>query len=118
MRLRFPPASAALLMICCAACPDEVKTSAAPGTAVKMVEVTDRGFEPARIEVEAGKPVTLRFTRKTAQTCGEAVLIDGDPVEHRLPQNKSVDVQVTAPRSGELAFVCGMHMMRGVLVAR
>ena len=94
--------------------------SAAPGSAsiIKEMAVTERGYSPARLEVEGGKPFILRVTRKTADTCGAALLVDGDPVEHLLPEGRAVDVRVTPPKSGELAFTCGMHMMHGVLVAR
>ena len=93
------------------------KPEAAKDPGVVEIAVTDRGFEPARLEVRGGQPLTLRFTRKTAAACGEAVLIDGDPVEHRLPKDLPVDVHVTPPKSGTLAFQCGMHMMNGTLVA-
>ena len=51
-----------------------------------------------------------------AQTCADAVDIQGDPVRHMLPLNAPVDVKVTAPRSGELAFACPMNMFRGAIV--
>jgi len=85
---------------------------------VKEIAVTERGYEPNRVEVEGGIPVVLRFTRKTADSCGEAVIVQGDPVTHMLPVNRAVDVKVTPPKSGELAFACGMGMMHGVLVVR
>ncbi len=115
MRPSFPFACLASLAL---ACSEKQAPAASTGVEVKTVDVTDRGYEPARIEVKGGEPVTLRFIRKTAETCGESVLIDGDPVAHRLPLGRAIDVQVLAPRTGEIAFVCGMHMMRGVLVAR
>lgn len=90
----------------------------ASGMPVKEIAVTERGYEPNRVEVEAGKPVVLRFTRKTSETCGEAVVVEGDPVSHMLPVNRPVDVKVTAPKSGELTFACGMGMMHGVLHVR
>jgi plastocyanin domain-containing protein len=33
-----------------------------------------------------------------------------------LPLNAPVDVKVTAPPSGELAFACPMNMYRGAIV--
>lgn len=86
----------------------------APG--VVEVQVTARGFEPDRIELAAGKPVTLRFTRKVAQTCADAVDVQGDPVRHMLPLGAPVDVRVTPPLSGQLAFACPMNMFRGTIV--
>jgi plastocyanin domain-containing protein len=89
---------------------------AVPQSGVSEITVTGKGFEPDRIRVKAGQQVTLRFTRKAAETCADAVLVQGDPVRHMLPLNAPVDVKVTAPPSGELAFACPMNMYRGAIV--
>jgi plastocyanin domain-containing protein len=83
---------------------------------VAEITVTDKGFEPDRIQAASGKPLTLRFTRKAAQTCADAVEVQGDPVRHMLPLNVPVDVKVSPPKSGELAFACPMNMYRGAIV--
>ena len=86
------------------------------GALVVEVSVTSKGFEPARVEVASGRPLILRITRKVAETCADAVDVQGDPVRHMLPLDRAVDVRVTAPPSGELAFACPMNMYRGALV--
>src|SRR5256885_6010893 len=83
---------------------------------VAEITVTEKGFEPDRVQAAAGQQLTLRITRKAAQTCADAVEVQGDPVRHMLPLNASVDVKVTAPRSGQLAFACPMNMYRGAIV--
>ena len=80
------------------------------------IAVTEKGFEPERVQVKPGEQVTLRFTRKAEKTCADAVSVQGDPVRHMLPLNAPVDVKVTAPKSGELAFACPMNMYRGAIV--
>jgi plastocyanin domain-containing protein len=80
------------------------------------IAVTEKGFEPERVQVKSGEQVTLRFTRKVERTCADAVNVQGDPVRHMLPLNAPVDVKVTAPKSGELAFACPMNMYRGAIV--
>lgn len=80
------------------------------------VKVTAKGFEPDRISVAPGKPITLRFTRTVAETCADAVNVQGDPVKHLLPLNAPVDVKVTPPASGQIAFACPMNMYRGAIV--
>jgi len=89
---------------------------AGPASGVIEVQVTAKGFEPDRIEVAPGKPVTLRFTRKVAETCADAVDVQGDPVRHMLPLGAPIDVKVTPPASGQLAFACPMNMYRGAVV--
>lgn len=83
---------------------------------VKEVTVTEKGFEPDRIEVAPGQQVLLRITRKVQETCADAVDVQGDPVRHMLPVGKAVDVKLTAPQSGEIAFACPMKMVHGAIV--
>ena len=101
-----------LTLLVSAAC--RSATPVASGTV--DVKVTDKGFEPDRISVPPGKPITLRFTRTAAETCADAVDVQGDPVRHKLPQNAPIDVKVTPPASAQLAFACPMNMYRGAIV--
>lgn len=75
--------------------------------------MTDKGFEPSTVEVTPSQPVVLRFTRKVAETCADAVDVQGDPVRHMLPLGAAIDVKVNAPASGEVAFACPMRMYKG-----
>jgi plastocyanin domain-containing protein len=106
----------ALLLGCRETAKPPPTQAASGGPPVKEVAVTVKGFEPARIEVAAGQPVVLRFTRKVAETCADAVDVQGDPVRHMLPLDRPVDIRVTAPASGEVAFACPMKMYRGVVI--
>ena len=80
--------------------------------------VADGVYTPARIEVPAGKPVTLRFLRQDANPCAEKALFDGLGISADLPIGKPRDVVVTPPQPGEYEFTCQMRMYRGVLVAK
>jgi plastocyanin domain-containing protein len=100
------------------ACKEQAPATTPDGVPIREIAVTDRGYEPSRLDVAAGKPLVLRVTRKSPGSCGEALLVEGDPVEHKLPLNTPMDIKVAPPKAGELAFTCGMKMMRGVLVAR
>ena len=96
-------------------------TSAASGAlAERTVEITadDKGFTPSRIEAKAHEPLVLRFTRTVENTCADQVMFKGDPVKHNLPLGKTIEVRVTAPESGALAFACGMNMYRGSVVVQ
>jgi plastocyanin domain-containing protein len=81
--------------------------------------IVDNGvYTPARIEVPAGKPVTLRFVRKDPSPCAEKALFDDLGISADLPVGKPLDVTLTPPRPGEYEFTCQMRMYRGMLVAR
>src|SRR5439155_22770976 len=91
-------------------CKQQLPAPAQSGVA--DVTVTEKGFEPERIQVKAGQQVTLLFTRKVAQTCADAVDAQSDQVRHMLPVNAHGDVKVTSQNSGELAVACRMNMDR------
>ena len=80
--------------------------------------VADGVYTPARIEVPAGKPVTLRFLRQDSNPCAGKVLFDGLGVSADLPIGKPLDVVVTPPQPGEYEFTCQMRMYRGTLVVK
>ena len=94
------------------------KAERAAGTQPIEITVEDGVYTPARIEVAAGKPVTLRFIRKDPSPCAEKALFDSLSVSADLPIGKPMDVIVTPPQPGEYEFTCQMRMYRGMLVAR
>jgi plastocyanin len=82
------------------------------------ITVSREGFSPARIEVPAGKPVRLAFTRLDAQNCGSAVVFPDLGLRKTLPVGKTVVVELPARPAGELRFACGMGMYKGAVVVR
>ena len=81
------------------------------------VKVTEKGFEPAKVELRAGTPAQLTFTRVTDATCATEVVFPSLKVRKSLPRGQPVEVRFT-PASGEIAFACGMDMLKGAVVAR
>ncbi|MFW6049568.1 MAG: cupredoxin domain-containing protein [Myxococcota bacterium] len=80
------------------------------------IEVKDSGYEPSSVEAEAGQPLTLAFERVTERGCGEKVVIPSFGIERDLPVGEKVEVELTPEESGELAFTCGMNMLKGKIV--
>ena len=87
----------------------------APSNGPVEVRVGAAGFYPSRIEVTADTPIRLRFLRTSADTCGKQVVFPSLGITRDLPLNKPVDIDLVAPR-GELAFTCGMRMLKGAVV--
>ena len=81
------------------------------------VTVDAAGFHPATIHARAGQSLTLVFTRTAAVECAREVVIPDAQVRRELTLNQPVEIPVTAPPSGTLAFACGMDMLRGAIVA-
>jgi plastocyanin domain-containing protein len=87
-------------------------TAAPKGKTIEMA-VTEKGFEPAAVNVKKGEPVTLVITRKTDATCAKEIVIDEHKVQTKLPLNKAVKVTFTPSKSGELKYGCAMGKMIG-----
>jgi len=108
----------ALLVTACA----KKETAPVPSSGGKVqIAVTEKGFEPDSVDVPAGKPVTIVFTRKTDQTCAKSVVLtleDGKKVEKQLPLDTPVEVATTFPKPGKLGYACGMDMLKGTIVVQ
>lgn len=81
--------------------------------------VVDQGvYDPAHIELNAGKTTLLRFIRKDPSPCAEMVLIDALGISVELPLDRPRDVAVTPVQPGHYAFTCQMQMYRGELIVK
>lgn len=81
------------------------------------VEAGKSGYVPERIVGKPGEKLMLVFKRTVEGEClAELKTPDGKLV--KLPMNETVEVPITVPQSGELAFACGMDMFKGVIVAQ
>src|SRR4051812_18944431 len=89
-------------------------TPAADGTV--QIHATEEGFEPSRIEVKAGQPVKLVFTRVAEKTCMDGVVFPDLHLEKDLPLNVPVTVEVTPQAGGTIRFQCPMAMGKGAVV--
>lgn len=83
------------------------------------VDVEVRGsYSPDRVEVQAGKPVRLTFTRTEANVCTAQVVFPDFGIVKDLPVGRAVPVEITPTQPGEYEFHCGMNMVRGRLVVK
>lgn len=118
VRNLFLPMAAALSAITGAASASPTPSTPAPRIAIA---VTADGFVPGNISVQAQKPVTLVFTRKTDTTCAKSVIVEIDKsrnIERDLPLNEPVEIAVTFPRAGTLSYACSMDMVKGVVLVQ
>ncbi len=83
-----------------------------------QIKVTASGYEPDSVQAEAGKPITLVFTRVTDEGCGNKVVLPDFNIERDLPLNQPVEITITPQRAGEFRITCGMKMFKGKIVVR
>jgi plastocyanin domain-containing protein len=80
------------------------------------IKVTSKGFEPPIVRLHAGDRLTLLITRKTDQTCATEIVIPSLGTKEPLPLNKTVRIYLGILDPGQLAFACGMGMVKGAIV--
>ena len=91
----------------------------APSAAQSVrITVTEKGFEPDRVSLRTGIPAQLTFVRTTDKTCGTEVVFPSLSLKRALPLNEPVVVEFTPASTGEVAFTCGMNMLKGVVVVQ
>lgn len=76
-----------------------------------VLSVTELGFEPSVVRVQAGKAVTLVVTRQTENTCATELVLPEAGVKVALPLHVPVAVTFLPAKSGTLRYGCGMQMM-------
>src|SRR2546423_5420081 len=59
------------------------------------VDLTERGYEPARIRLRRGVPARVTFTRKVSATCGKEIVLPDYGIRRDLPLNEPVVVEFT-----------------------
>jgi plastocyanin domain-containing protein len=84
---------------------------------VRTVEmaVTEDGFVPAKVQASKGEKLRLVITRKTDRTCATEIVIKEAGIDTKLPLGKTVTVELTPKKSGELKYACGMDMITGII---
>lgn len=96
---------------------ETVGTAEIPSNATKIT-VSSAGFEPSEIKVKKGEPISLAFYRKDSNNCGDEVVFPKLNIKKQLPVGQTVLVEITPQESGELAFTCGMNMMKGKILVQ
>ena len=86
------------------------------GVHTAKIVVSEHGYEPAKVTLRAGVTVRLTFVRTTDKTCGTEVVFPLLNIKRALPLNQAVDIDFVPAQTGEVAFACGMNMLRGVIV--
>jgi RND family efflux transporter MFP subunit len=82
------------------------------------VTVTEKGFEPSRVQVRGGASTRITFVRTSDKSCATEVLFPSLNIKRALPLNEPVVVEFTPSKDREIAFACGMNMLKGSVVVQ
>jgi membrane fusion protein, heavy metal efflux system len=94
-------------------------TSSAPNmndVHAATIAVTEKGFAPDKVLVRAGVPARLIFVRTTDNTCATEVVFPSLNVKRALPLNQPIAIEFTPATAGDVTFMCGMKMLKGLVV--
>jgi plastocyanin domain-containing protein len=80
------------------------------------IVVSEKGFEPDKVSLRSGSPARLTFVRTTDKTCATEVVFPSLNIKRVLPLNEPVAIEFTPEKTGDVAFACGMNMLKGVVV--
>ena len=74
------------------------------------------GYTPDTVVVERGPPVRLLFRREESSACSEQVVLGDFGKSARLPQGRTVAIELLPTEAGSYPFTCQMSMLRGTLI--
>ena len=89
-----------------------------PDVQEATIAVADQSFEPSRLTLRAGVPARLTFVRTSEKTCATSVVFTSLKMTKELPLHEPVTIEFTPAQTAELAFACGMNMLRGTIVIK
>ena len=82
------------------------------------INLTESGYQPSSFKLKKGVPARVTFIRKTADECGEEIVIPAYNIRRFLPVGKAVLVRFTPTKTGTFGFACGMDMLHGKLIVQ
>ncbi len=77
-----------------------------------------KGYHPAVIEAESGRPLNMRFYRIEDSPCSEEIVLRDFGIRQRLPAFKTTSVEILPFQPGEYSFGCGNRVLEGKLIVR
>lgn len=84
---------------------------------VSEVNILVKGrYSPDVIHVKIGQPIRLKFFRDEDADCTNQVVFEGLNIRRQLPARRTTIIELTPSDTGEIAFACGMGMVRGKLI--
>jgi plastocyanin domain-containing protein len=93
-----------------------IKAALTSGGYQEAMVLVKGGYTPDVIVVERGKPVRLNFVRTESAACSEMVLFPDFNKSAKLPEGKTVPIELLPDKAGEYEFQCQMGMLRGKLI--
>jgi len=97
---------------------DEAEVAEQSGDIQHISITVDGGYLPRVVQLKAGVPAKLVFTRRDPSACLEEVLMPDFSVSQHLPVGKQTTIEITPDKPGQYKYTCGMQMFSGQVVVK
>jgi plastocyanin domain-containing protein len=78
------------------------------------IQVTADGYKPDKLTAKPGEQLVLVFKPAASMGCCDAIVVPAANFKGKVEKGgKPLEVPVTMPASGKLAFACSMNMCQG-----
>ena len=77
--------------------------------------VVQGGYQPAAIQIRAGRPIHLVFDRREEGECSSHVIFSDLGVDKALPAYQKTTLDLGPLKPGDYPFACGMNMLHGTM---
>ena len=79
------------------------------------ITVFATGYEPNRLQIKSGIPVSLNLVTKNTQGCTRAIVFPTLGIQKVLPETGATQVNLPALAMGKVPFSCSMGMFTGTI---
>lgn len=81
-----------------------------------VINIEESGYTPSNITLRRGSKVTLKLNNVSGGGCTQSFTIPSLGIQRIVPLGSSDSISFTAPdKPGQIAFMCGMGMFRGLI---
>lgn len=94
-------------------CDLKTEASTLSGATEVTIGIYSTGYDPNIINIKAGSQITVNLVNKGGGGCAQAFTIPSLGIERVVSNGKTETITFTAPKSGDVAFMCSMGMYRG-----
>ena len=81
---------------------------------IQKIRITaEKGYHPARIQLQKGIPAEITFHRATPSNCYKEILFEEEGILEPIGVDEEKTIRFTPQELGEHEFSCGMKMQKG-----
>ncbi|UQS85916.1 cupredoxin domain-containing protein (plasmid) [Nicoliella spurrieriana] len=98
--------------------PEDRKQSAVVANHQTVAIDVNGGYAPETVELQAGVPATLNFTRRDPSGCLDHVVFNDFGINQELPKGKTESIDIDTSKPGVYQWACGMDMFHGKVIIK